>query len=437
MGLFGGGCQLVSGISAMFFGSGSTYFMGAWDMTTDTNAYGQTVAVGYTNGTSPYAVIAGLTSGISTNQGFAYRVNLTRETEWAMRASGVDCYASALDTSYNTIGMFSDADSNAVVAKFDTTGTLQWQRQLSTASNAFGTGVATDSSDNVYACGFVGTSPSSATVSFLAKYDSSGTLQWQRKFTAAVNNKCAANCVATDSSGNVYIAGSFFNNSGLSYGWFIAKYDSTGAIQWQKTAPSPAGGSTATVADLVVDGSGNIYMCASDDAPRLYIIKLDSSGAVQWSRRAGVSTNFTKGGICIDGSGYIYANGGTYLVKVDSSGTGQYDRTFSSSEMAITDVATDTQNGMWVAGYIYDASSIVYRGVFLTYLPQDGALTGTYSLPTSTPTSVTYASAGSILASVTSTWSSGTMTDAAGTLTDAAGALSFGTFSNTAYTTAV
>ena len=96
---------------------------------------------------------------------------------------------------YSYIVSNTDENGNAVQSeafgaylwKFDSTGGLLWQRRLRTPYQTnYGNGVKVDDSDNVYLTGSAyalygrSTSPSYSVDALLAKYDSSGTLQWYR-----------------------------------------------------------------------------------------------------------------------------------------------------------------------------------------------------------------------------------------------------------------
>ena len=77
-------------------------------------------------------------------------------------------------------------------------------------TNDYANGVATDSSGNVYVTGGTkggldGNTSAGDTDLFVVKYNSSGTKQWTKQLgTSSTDN---ATGVATDSSGNVYVTG--------------------------------------------------------------------------------------------------------------------------------------------------------------------------------------------------------------------------------------
>jgi hypothetical protein len=164
----------------------------------------------------------------------------------------------------------SSSDYDAWVAKYDRSGTLLWTKQLGTTEGDFARGIATDSSGNVYLTGFTygklgdqqyGRYGSDA---WAAKYDSSGALQWTKQLGTTRDEFSEG--IATDSSGNVYLTGSTSGKLGDQkygrdgYDAWAAKYDSSGALQWTKQLGTtrdefPSG--------IATDSSGNVYLTGS------------------------------------------------------------------------------------------------------------------------------------------------------------------------------
>lgn len=62
--------------------------------------------------------------------------------------------------------------------------------------------------------------------------------------------------VTGDSDGNLYLAGTYYNVS-FNNSIFVAKYNNTGTIQWQRTL---SGASTSNAESIAVDSSGNVYV---------------------------------------------------------------------------------------------------------------------------------------------------------------------------------
>ena len=109
----------------------------------------------------------------------------------------------------------------------NTSGTIQWQKTLGSPGYDRGYGIAVDSSGNVYINGSSDAGSTGVETFQLAKYNTSGTIQWQRML-GRTSRPCIGYAVATDSSGNVYVNGSM-NNSGLT-DIFFGKFPGNGSL---------------------------------------------------------------------------------------------------------------------------------------------------------------------------------------------------------------
>jgi hypothetical protein len=138
------------------------------------------------------------------------------------------------------------------------------------------------------------------------------------------------NTVAVDGSGNVYVAGespaSWGSPITRAYGGgesdaFAAKLDSSGNLVWVAFL---GGIGTDTGEDIVVDGSGNVYIggwstrswgspvrayTGNQDA---FAAKLDSAGSLTWNTFLGGTLNDYGYGVAVDGSGNVYVSGSSY-----------------------------------------------------------------------------------------------------------------------------
>ena len=203
-------------------------------------------------------------------------------------------------TSSQTINFGSGAltlngGSDVFLAKFDPTGVNLWSQLIGGAANDgdSGVGVTTDSSGNVIlvgdmyetvdfggACGTL-TIPGGGTTEadvFVAKYDSTGACQWANHYGSGSGTGSArTNSVAADSSGNVYVAGSYQTSINL-------------------------GGSTFTAVSTSNGVSKGIY--------DMFVASYTSStGAHRWSSSYGSADDDQGTGIALDSSGYVYVSG--------------------------------------------------------------------------------------------------------------------------------
>lgn len=256
-----------------------------------------------------------------------------------------------------------------IVAKYNSLGAVQWQRQLfPSLGNASGFAVATDDSGNVYVLGR--TNENSQTIPLIAKFDTTGTIQWQRTLGISFTTP-SPNSITVDDSGNVYICGQY------SLDIFFAKYNSSGTLQWQKTIN--ALGSDAAFS-IKIDSSGDVYICGSTSSEGqgnfdCWLAKYNSSGVVQWQRVLGSASSDGAYSVAVDGSGGVYitglADGEGVIAKYNSSGVIQWQRSLSRSSLRGRSLAIDGLGNVCFCGE--SSSSFV-----IARLPSDGSLTGTY-----------------------------------------------------------
>ena len=265
------------------------------------------------------------------------------------------------------------------VMKYDSEGAKQWTRLHGSDYSDTATGITSDSSGNVYVTGYTEGSIDNHTNAgqndlFVVKYDSSGAKQWTKQLGTASND--IASGIATDSSGNVYVTGNtdgaLDNNTSAGLDdLFVVKYDSGGAKQWIKQLGTSSEDRTHGIA---TDSSGNVYVTGSTRGALdgsnvgghdLFVVKYDSGGAKQWTKQLGTSSWDFAYGIATDSSGNVYVTGSTwgdldgsnagyadlFVVKYDSGGIKQWTQQLGS---AVDDTAfgitTDSSGSVYVTG---------------------------------------------------------------------------------------
>ena len=183
-----------------------------------------------------------------------------------------------------------------LIAKFNSSGTKQWTSQIGSSSYDWTSGIDIDSDGNVYIVGSTngGIDSNSNTGGYdaiILKYNSSGTKQWSRQFGSSSNDW--AMDLDINSSNEIYITGrtngSLDSNTNLgSYDGFLVKYNSSGTKQWTKQF----GTSSIDWANgVAIDSSGNIVVTGYTDGSLdgnsnsggsdLFLLKFDSSGTKQ------------------------------------------------------------------------------------------------------------------------------------------------------------
>ena len=159
-------------------------------------------------------------------------------------------YVNGIDSNDNLIvsGEFFLGDDWATI-KYDSDGNPLWTN-IYQANSTFVSNpehMTIDSSDNIYICGYVGSSinPNFGAV---VKINPQGSQLWVAEYYGPEFNGGSANATAVDEAGHVYLAGTAAI-SGRSGDAAIVKYDSGGNLLWQQTDGSRFS-SAATVSPM-------------------------------------------------------------------------------------------------------------------------------------------------------------------------------------------
>jgi hypothetical protein len=276
--------------------------------------------------------------------------------------------------------------SYSFVTKYNRSGDMQYTYQLGgTAAPTWGHSIATDGSGNVYVTGHTlggldGNRLTGTSDFFVTKYNSSGVKQFTQQLGVA-KASTSGSSVATDASGNVYVAGTTaggLDNNTLTgtYDFFITKYNSSGVKQF--TRQLGVKGTETWGHSVATDASGNIYMAgwtsggldgnALTGTTDLFLTKYDSNGAKQFTRQLGVAGAGTWGNsVATDANGNVYVAGFTsggldgnkligttefFVTKYDSSGAKLYTRQLgvAGGNTYVLSVAIDASANIYVTG---------------------------------------------------------------------------------------
>ena len=141
----------------------------------------------------------------------------------------------------------------------------------------------------------------------VVKYNSSGTIQWQRAVQVEAGFDCKGADADIDSSGNIYVCGNFDYNDGVDKNaMIIIKFNSSGVKQWSRKV---VGGCSDSATSIVVGPDDCLYLSAvtgnnSTSDFSLVIAKYNLDGTVAWQRLLDNTTTWTFGG------GWWFGNGG-------------------------------------------------------------------------------------------------------------------------------
>ena len=277
----------------------------------------------------------------------------------AVDASGNTYVAGWFDSGTITFGTNTLTNAGAYdifLTKYDASGNVLWAKRAGGTNNDYANSVTIDSSGNVYVAGeftsdtarfgsfmLLNSGATDGTRDlFLAKYDANGNELWVRSATGLGND--VAYSVAVDVTGNAFVCGSFTsfyltfgttmltNSNTTSYtdDIFLAKYNSSGTLQWAKSAGSTAGWEEGF--SVAVDASGNPYVAGGfkdinftygtttltncDNTGSTYDIFLakynTANGNLIYAKSAGGINDDYLNSVKVDASGNIYLGGYFY-----------------------------------------------------------------------------------------------------------------------------
>ena len=271
-----------------------------------------------------------------------------------------------------------DGLNDAFVAKYTISGRLLWKRYLGrSADYDAANGVATDTDGNVLIAGntsgSLGGHNQGSDDAFVAKYSASGDLLWKRQIGS--HNRDNARGVATDAHGNVLIAG---NTSGSLGGHnqgsddaFVAKYSASGDLLWTRQISSPQrdganGVATDTYGNVLIAGqTGGSLGGDNQGLDDAFVAKYGPSGLLVWKRQIGSPRHDGANGIATDTDGNVLIAGQTggslgghnqgsddaFVAKYSAPGNLVWTRQIGSpQDDGATGVATDAHGNVLIAG---------------------------------------------------------------------------------------
>src|SRR5207248_3081526 len=199
-------------------------------------------------------------------------------------------------------------DEDILLLKYAPDGTLLLQKTYGTSgpvNSEFGNGIAVAPDGSVYVCG-----DSADSKALLAKFDASLNLIWQRTWGGTLGETALGVAVSGDGA-SAYITGQTLSFGAGNIDAFLVKFDAAGNLVWQRTwgCPVNENGQAVTVAadgSIYMAGDGNSFF--GNDA---ILVKFSPAGAVLWDRdwRGGTGQNDESAALGVrtasDGSVYM------------------------------------------------------------------------------------------------------------------------------------
>lgn len=340
-----------------------------------------------------WAVSAG--DGSNVDQCYGIATDSEGNAYWAGSVRGTSEFGcGTITTGSNTAG---------VLAKYDDAGNCLWVRSvLVTFDDALAYDIAIDADDRIYITGsYNGNAVFSNGVTlgslgsddiFLARYDVDGNCLWACR-AGSSSSSDEARGVAVDPNGAVFICGYSGGNS-MSFGditipnpgnfrqLFIARYDSTGTVQWAKASTGngqskSARGISVANGRLFVTGQFSFTAGEFDGIPistnsmggKAYVVACDLDGNALWANSYG-SGDHEGMGISADTLGNVFVVGRLWgsmflpddtlvsvsnnddfvILKLDADGNYLWGKSTGSTQRDLSwSAAADGQGNAYVA----------------------------------------------------------------------------------------
>jgi len=241
------------------------------------------------------------------------------------------------------------------LVKTDAYGTLQWSQTYGGTDNEIAYSMIQTLDGGYALAGFTASYDAGKYDFWLVKTDSAGNPQWNQTYGGADYDYAYSVIQASD--GGYAIAGITDSYGAGDYDFWLVKTDASGTLQWSRTY----GGTNNNYAHSVVQTSDGGYALAGyadsyiADDPSFWLVKTDSAGNQQWNQTYGGAkydyaysvVQTLDGGYALAGLTDSYGAGGYdfWLVKTDSIGNQQWNRTYGGAKYEIAYSMVHTSDG--------------------------------------------------------------------------------------------
>jgi hypothetical protein len=195
---------------------------------------------------------------------------------------------------------YGQGNSDCYVVKYNTAGTYQWSQAIGGPGLDEAFDIIQDTDGNLVLTGTTDSYGAGINDMYLVKLNSNGGLLWTKTF--GNSNQGWGNKLIQASDGNYIVAGGYVPVS-KPWNGFIAKYDVSGTLLWEKNYGEPGG--PEYINGLIQNNAGEYVMCGSTNsfggAFDFYITKFTSRGG--FCGTSAIAGTESSGGVASGSSG--------------------------------------------------------------------------------------------------------------------------------------
>lgn len=270
------------------------------------------------------------------------------------------CVIETADGGYMIAGgtnSFGAGGQDVLLAKFGAYGNLEWTRTVGGPLEDWARSLAQSSDGGYVVGGYTQSYGAGQRDFFIAKFDSSSALEWAKTLGGPEDDR-AYSVIHTADGG--YAMGGWtrsFSGGPGSEDMLIAKFDASGSHEWTRTLGTPLAGELGYA--LIQKGDGGYVMTAWADVEEGHmddlVAELDATGDLESARILGIrNTGYILPLIQTSDGGYAVTGGyrgSIVLAKLDSVWNYQWTRGIGGDEGGIIYALIESEDGGYaVAG---------------------------------------------------------------------------------------
>ncbi len=358
----------IAALASRFGTESSDYFIARAGLTYDSGWVNITDKAGQyfniTHNLNSTDIIVDITGKTTTDGGVHQRhLGLTGYTPgWSRTYGGPNadelyCIIQTSDGGYALVGRtmsFGAGGYDCWLIKTDVFGNIQWNKTYGRVNFEHATSLV-ETSDGGYALG--GTTTSFGEIGeddyWLVKVDKYGNEQWNQTYDGVSHQRDVMDSMTLTSDGGFLMAGTENYGTNSRRAWLV-KTDSTGNVEWNSTY-----GTARSAAMSVIETSDGNYTMAGyhyiGSFGDFWLAKTYPNGTMLWNKNYGGANHdwaysvveTSDGGYAIAGFTQSYGDvdGDFWLVKTDSSGVHQWDKTYGGTGQDQASFIMQTDDG--------------------------------------------------------------------------------------------